>query len=177
MRFAYMMLTFVMLIFSIASGSANDLPQIRKDYYAAINNEKAAEKLYLNLKSRNSSEPIILAYLGSAQAIRARHAFNPYNKVTYLKIGLKTLETAVKSSTQNLEIRFLRFSLEHYIPSFLGFSKHLETDRAKIIELVKQKKFGAMDKPLLLNLLSFMKETKRCSKQEIATLDQAINNG
>jgi hypothetical protein len=118
-----------------------------------------------------------MAYLGSAQAIRARHSFNPYNKVTYLKSGLKTLETAVRSSPQDLEIRFLRFSLEHYIPSFLGYSKHLETDRAKIVELAKQRKFGAMDKALLINLLNFMKETKRCSKQEIATLDHAINNG
>jgi hypothetical protein len=177
MRFASMILIVGIFLLSMASGFANDLPDIRKDYYNAINNEKAAEKLYLNLKARNSSEPIILAYLGSAQAIRARHSFNPYNKVTYLKSGLKTLETAVKSSPQDLEIRFLRFSLEHYIPSFLGYSKHLETDRAKIIELAKQRKFGAMDKPLLVNLFNFMKETGRCSKQEIATLDHAINNG
>lgn len=156
---------------------ANDLPQIRKDFYSAVNNQKAAESLYKRLKAKNSSDPTVMAYLGSVQAVRARHAFNPYNKLAYLKSGTKILESAISKSPENLEIRFLRFSLEHYIPSFLGFSKHLEIDKRKIIELTKQKKFGAMDRPLLLNLLSFMKETKRCSPQEIATLEQAIANG
>ncbi len=156
---------------------ANDLPQIRKDFYLAVNNQKAAESLYERLKAKNSADPTVMAYLGSVQAVRARHAFNPYNKIAYLKSGTKILEAAISKSPETLEIRFLRFSLEHYIPSFLGFSKHLETDKRKIIVLAKQKQFGAMDRPLLLNLLSFMKETKRCSPQEIAILEQAIANG
>ncbi|MEJ6980628.1 hypothetical protein WG906_09225 [Pedobacter sp. P351] len=169
-------LLFIML-FASATLNASDLPQIRKDYYSAVNDEKAADRFYQSLKSQNSSEPIVMAYFGSAQAIRARHAFNPYNKISYLKSGLKTLEAAVSKSPDNLEIRFLRFSLEHYIPAFLGYSKHLEADKRKIIELAKQKKFGAMDKPLLLNLVGFMKETKRCSPLEIATLEQVIAHG
>ena len=156
---------------------ADDLPQIRKEYYAAVNNEKAAEKFYQSIKKADLSKPVILAYYGSAEAIRAKHAFNPYKKIVYLKSGLKTLQSAVGKSPDNLEIRFLRFSLEHYLPSFLGYSKHLETDRKKIVELCKQKKFGSMDKPLLKNLLAFMKESKRCSPAEIATLEQAISNG
>ena len=155
----------------------DELPEIRKDYILAVKNEKAADRLYQSLKDKDLSAPIILAYFGSAQAIRARHAFNPYNKIAFLKSGLTTLEKAVSKSPDNLEIRYLRFSLEHYIPAFLGFSKHLEEDKRMIINLTKQKKFGLMDKALLLNLRNFMKETKRCSKQEIATLDQAIENG
>jgi hypothetical protein len=157
--------------------SADDLPQIRKEYYAAVNDEKAADRFYQKLKKQNLSEPLLLAYFGSAQAIRARHAINPYNKVSFLRAGMKTLNSAVAKDSENLEIRYLRFSLEHYIPSFLGYSKHLESDRKKIVELSKQRKFGSMDKVLLVSLLNFMKETKRCSPQEIATLDQAINNG
>jgi hypothetical protein len=156
---------------------ANELPQIRKDFYLAIKNGTASEKFYNGLKAKKSSDPTIMAYFGTSQAIRAKHAFNPYNKITYLKSGIKTLEKAVGKSPENLEIRFLRFSLEHYIPSFLGFSKHLETDRKKIVELARQKKFGSMDMPLLLNLVNFMKETKRCSPAEIVILEQVVANG
>jgi hypothetical protein len=156
---------------------SGDLPDIRKEYYVAVNDEKAAEKFYAKLKNAKSADPVIMAYYGSAQAIRARHANNPYNKLAYLRSGMKTLNEAVAKSPENLEIRYLRFSLQHYVPSFLGYSKHLDADRKKIIELTKQRKFGSMDKPLLVGLLQFMKETKRCSPQEIATLDQAINNG
>lgn len=157
--------------------TANDLPQIRKEYYAAVNDGKAAEKFYNKLKKINSSEPLMMAYFGISQAVKARHAINPYNKLSYLRNGMKVLNSAVAKSQDDLEIRFLRFSIEHYIPSFLGYSQHLEADRKKIIELSKQRKFGAMDKALLVNLLKFMKETERCKPQEIAILDESINNG
>src|SRR5688500_18402559 len=93
---------------------ANELPQIRKDFYLAIKNGTASGKFYNRLKAKISSDPTIMAYFGTSQAIRAKHAFNPYNKITYLKSGIKTLEKAVGKSPENLEIRFLRFSLEHY---------------------------------------------------------------
>lgn len=156
---------------------ADELAELRKDYFASINNEKAAEKFYVNLKKKSPTDPLVMAYYGSAQALRAKHAFNPYNKISYLKSGLKTLEAAVNKSPDNLEIRFLRFSLEHYIPAFLGYSKHLETDKKKIIYLIQLKKFDPKDKELLNNLLKFMKETKRCSAEEIAILDNIIANG
>ena len=156
---------------------ANDLPQVRKEYYSAVNNEKSAEKFYESLKKRNPTDPVIMAYFGSAEAIMARHAINPYKKLSYLKSGTKRLNSAVSKAPDNLEIRFLRFSLEHYVPSFLGYSKHLQADKNKIVELVRQRKFGEMDGALLANLVNFMKETKRCSPQEMAILAQAINNG
>lgn len=156
---------------------ADELAELRKDYFASINNENAAEKFYNNLKKKSPTDPLVMAYYGSAQALRAKHAFNPYNKISYLKSGLKTLEAAVNKSPDNLEIRFLRFSLEHYIPAFLGYSKHLETDKKKIIYLIQLKKFDPKDKELLNNLLKFMKETKRCSAEEIAILDNIIANG
>ena len=167
----------VVLLFMPVLSSAADLPQIRKEYYAAVNDVKAAEKFYDKLRKNNSQEPILMAYLGIAQAVKARHAINPYTKLSFLKSGMKSLNAAVLKSPDDLEIRFLRFTLEHHVPSFLGYSEHLESDKKKILQLSTQKKFGAMDKALLLNLVSFMKETKRCSSQEIATLDQAINNG
>jgi hypothetical protein len=167
----------VIHIFMSLNVQAKDLPQIRKDYYASVNSAKVADKFYEELKNKNSKDPIILAYLGSTMAVRAKHAINPYKKLSYLKSGSKTLNSAVASSPNNLEIRFLRFTLEHYIPGFLGYNEHLAEDRKKIIELCRSQRFGEMDKPLLTNLLSFMKETKRCSPQEIATLEQAIKNG
>ena len=167
----------VLFLFFPGLLSANDLPQIREEYYAAVVDGKAAERFYNKLKKINSSDPILVAYFGVSQTIKARHAINPYHKLSYLKSGMKRLNSAVAKSPDNLEIRFLRFTLEHHIPSFLGYSQHLEADRKKIVELSRHKKFGAMDKPLLLNLLKFMKETERCKPQEIAILDESINNG
>lgn len=168
-------LNLILLVFTLSASPLNtDLPQIRKDYYAAVNSEKAADKFHQRLKNMGSDKPVIQAYYGSSQAIRARHAINPYNKMKFLSDGLKTLQLAVNNDPENLEIRFLRFSLQHYVPSFLGMSKELTMDKAKIVSLFKQKMFGTLDETMLKGIVSFMKESKRCSVSEIAVLDRSI---
>ena len=169
------MINFIFLFITMSVSSfSTDLPQIRKEYYAAVNSEKASDKFYQRLKQLNSDKPLLKAYLGSAQAIRARHAINPYNKIKYLNEGLKTLQIAVKNDPENLEIRFLRFSLQHYVPAFLGKSKELTMDKTKIVSLFSQRKFGSLDEPMLRSIVSFMKESKRCSVSDISVLDRSI---
>ena len=151
-----------------------DLNQVRQEYYSAVKDDKAADRFYKKLKSGDLSDPIILAYYGSAEALRAKHAINPYNKISFLKAGLKNLAKAVNARPESLEIRFLRFSLQHYLPSFLGMGKELDTDRKQIVKLVDRKQLGTVDTKLLKNIVSFMKESKRCNANEIAILDKAI---
>jgi len=156
---------------------AYDLKQMRLEFDQAVNDADAADAFYKKLKAEDKSDPIVLAYFGSAEAVRAKHAWSPYHKISYLKSGLKNLGNAIDKSPSNLEIRFLRFSLEHYIPSFLGYSKHLDIDRKRIIDLIQKKQTDSIDKPLLNNIIAFMKESNRCTAAEIAILDKAIKNG
>lgn len=151
-----------------------DLKQVREEYYKAVKDDKAADKFYKKLKLEDLNDPLILAYYGSAEAVRAKHAVNPYNKISFLKSGLKNLAKAVNARPESLEIRFLRFSLEHYLPSFLGMAKELTIDRQQIVRLIDRKQLGTVDGKLLSNIVSFMKESKRCNANEIAILDKAI---
>lgn len=150
----------------------NEIIQIRREFYAAVTSEQVADNLFEKLKDADLRDPLILAYYGSTDALRAKHAWNPYTKVAYLKSGLKNLNKAVSASQDNLEIRFLRFSLEHYVPAFLGFSKHLNEDRKKIVALVADKRLGKVDETLLANIVSFMKQSGRCTDAELAVLSQ-----
>jgi hypothetical protein len=161
------------LIFA-GSASAYDLQGIRLDFYKAVNDAGVANSLYKKLNAIEKKDALLLAYLGSTEAVKAKHAWNPYNKMSLLKAGSKKLEQAVSEVPNSLEIRFLRFSLEHYLPSFLGSSKHLAEDRKQIVKLVEAEKFGSVDKDLLKNIISFMKETKRCSSAELAILNKAL---
>ncbi len=156
---------------------ASDIKQVRKEFYAAVKDKEAAEEFYKKLKGQNLSDPILIAYYGSAQAIMAKHAWNPYRKISYLKSGLGDLKTAVARSPDCLEIRFLRFSVEHYLPSVLGFSVNLDEDRKKIIELIEKDNFGTADSTLIKNIITFLKKTNRFNDHEIAVLDEGLKNG
>ena len=75
----------------------------------------------------------MLAYKGAAEAIRARDA-SMFNKLTYVQQAARTFDQAVALDGKNPEIRFLRFSVESNLPAFLGLSKHVDEDRALLVE-------------------------------------------
>ena len=167
----------LILLLCISSLHAQSISTIRKEYYEAINSSKATNHLYDKLVKIENADPLIMAYVGSAQALKARFSWNPYNKLSYLSDGLKTLEEAINKSPQNLEIRFLRFSLVHYLPGFLGYKETLEADKDVIVDLIRNKKFGLIDRSLLKNIIGFMKETRHCTKEELDILSKAVSNG
>ncbi|WP_423148918.1 hypothetical protein [Rubrolithibacter danxiaensis] len=152
-----------------------NIDNIRREYYAALQDSKSADKLYTKLKSSKDLPPELLAYFGCAQALKARYSWNPYNKLLYLKDAKETLEDAVEKKPESLEIRFLRFSLEHYIPSFLGMSENLSADKKKIIQLIQSKQVGTVNEDLLKNLIAFMKSSKRCTSEELAILSKGTS--
>ncbi|HET8829231.1 MAG TPA: hypothetical protein VFM79_07800, partial [Pelobium sp.] len=74
------------------------------------------------------------------------------------------------------EVRFLRFSLQYYVPAFLGYSGNLTTDKNKIVALVKNTTAAdlKMDKEVFKNIVKFMIESKKCNAQEVAILKKAL---
>ncbi|MBD3750609.1 MAG: hypothetical protein IE931_14065 [Sphingobacteriales bacterium] len=149
-----------------------DIKKIREDYITAINSSDKTDELYSQLSAIKSPEPILLAYLGSVQALKAKHAWNPVSKLSYLKQGFKTINAAVAKAPNEIEVRFLRYSLEYYVPSFLGFSKNLHSDKVKIIELLQKQHPIKLDidKTILKNMIYFMVHSDECTPEELAIL-------
>ena len=99
----------------------------------------------------HQSESIYKAYLGAYETIWANHAWNPMSKLNTFNQGKSKIEKAVLSSPENIEIKFLRYSIQRNAPKFLNYSKDLETDKNFILKnqhLVKDESL----KNLLKNL-------------------------
>ncbi|TZF81884.1 hypothetical protein FW774_17730 [Pedobacter sp. BS3] len=166
-----MMRLLFVLVLCYHTAFTQDMKTLRNRYYEALQHATSADKLYDEMKGKTISDPLVMAYWGSVQALKARYSWNPYNKIKYLKQGLQTLQLAVNRDAGNLEIRFLRFTLEYYIPAFLGYSNELTTDRVKIVELLGKKRFGKLDKPLVMNIVQFMKDNGKCTPAELKVLN------
>nr|MBC7613025.1 hypothetical protein [Pseudopedobacter sp.] len=167
-----LLVTIILFTLQITNLKAYDIKQIRADYVIAINDSEKADQLCNHLENIKNPDPLILAYLGSAQAIKAKHAWNPVSKLSYIKKGFSTINEAVSKAPENLEVRFLRFSLSFYVPSFLGYSRNLTVDKNKIIDLLSRPSLIKLDvdKTILKNMVYFMIDSKLCSTQEIAVL-------
>ncbi len=149
-----------------------DIAEIRKQMLRAINSSKVTDSLYINLQNISKKPPLVVAYVGALEALKAKNSWNPYKKIKYLNLSGKTVQQAVNASPNDMEIRFVRFSIQSNLPHFLGLNKDIGADKTQIIQQLKQKHYGSADKVFVQNIIKFMVDSKQCSSQEIAVLHE-----
>ncbi|OOQ58114.1 hypothetical protein BC343_10710 [Mucilaginibacter pedocola] len=151
-----------------------DVHVIRKLLVTALESKKTTDSLYKSLTAIKNRSGLINAYIGTLEALKAKHAWNPYYKVKYLNDCEKTFKTAVAADPHNIEIRFMRFSIEHNVPKFLGYTKNLVDDREEIIKQLDAKNYTSADKTLQRTIIKFLLESKRCTAEEQHKLNQYL---
>ncbi len=150
----------------LANSSVNSIDDIRKKYQLAVYDSKVANALSDKLSKIDNPDALTLAYKGCTEALKAKHAWNPYNKLDYMNSFDKIITEAVLKSSDDIEIRFLRYSVQLNTPKYLGLSKNLAEDKSMIINLFLQKKFKNKDKVLVTEIYQFMLKSNVLSNNE-----------
>ncbi len=150
----------------LANSSVNSIDDIRKKYQLAVYDSKIANALSDKLSKIDNPDALTLAYKGCTEALKAKHAWNPYNKLDYMNSFDKIITEAVLKSSDDIEIRFLRYSVQLNTPKYLGLSKNLAEDKSMIINLFLQKKFKNKDKVLVTEIYQFMLKSNVLSNNE-----------
>lgn len=146
MNFATIWICFALFGFQ-SSTLETDLPQLRKNYTKVVSDKNLCDRMIQTLEKQNNSATQV-AYLGALQTIWAKHTPNPVSKLSTFRRGKNNLEKAVKTEPNNIEIRFLRHSVQKNIPKFLGYSEHIGEDR-----IFLQKNKHRVSDPDLKNLI------------------------
>jgi hypothetical protein len=159
----------------ISSVDSLSINHIRLLFYEAIEDEDKLNELESFIQkefSHNSKnyKPIILAYLGGIEALKGKHAFNPFSKLGHVVSSLDLLEKAVERDLHNLEIRFIRFSILHHLPAILGYGKEREDDIVEICNQLSRKDYVRYDSKLQKNVIDFMLESERLTDSQTLQL-------
>ena len=158
----------------MVSCKEQDITDVRHAMVRALNSRRAADAIYRELLAVKNKSPLIIAYTGYAEALKAKHAWNPYYKLKYVKDAERWFAEAVKLRPHQVEIRFLRFSVEYYVPGLLGYNKHLDEDRAEIIGLLHKRMCARADRETVLAIIRFMLQSKRCTTAENIFLNRQL---
>ena len=132
-----------------------DMSKIRLLYHGAPEVKQDAvllNKLMLQVDS-GTSTPALLCYKGANEMIQAKYALNPIAKLEKFNKGKKLIKRAFDRDTSNLEIRFIRFSIQKNLPAFLGYHDELETDKLFLLKNNKNNKDPQV-KEMIFNYLS-----------------------
>ena len=150
------------------------LAEVREDFYMATLDYKHAFPLIEKLEDVKDPTPLVTAYKAATLAILAKPGWNFFKKISYLKQSKHNFVDAIERNDTDVEIRFLRLSVEHHLPKYLGLSKNIETDKKMIMEKItsfSQKKLS----PEIANyIVTFAIESGIYSQDEIELVKKML---
>ncbi len=163
------------------SSDTSSINYLRNGFYSAVEDEGEVDQLEQYIISRYSEDytsysPLVLAYYGGLQTLKAKHAFNPVSKLSHLISGLNRLEEAVEKSPGNLEIRFMRFSILDHVPGFIGYSEERDADKDKICGLLLKKDYTSPGYEIQKGMAEYMLESGRLNNVQERLIRELISS-
>jgi hypothetical protein len=148
----------------IATSLNKEIPsisEIRGLYEKSLKSEDDCTKL-IKMLAPYKNDPLLLGYSGCATMMMAKHVFGPFSKLSYFKEGRGMLEDAIKADEKSFELRFLRFTAQTNMPSFLGYHDSIEKDKTFILNSFSQ----IQDENLEQYVLPTLKKSKDLTTTE-----------
>lgn len=142
----------IILLFSTFCMHSQSLSEVQKNYTYAVKNKQICKQMITYLEKENNSS-LTLGYLGAYQAVWANHAINPFQKLNTFSKGKKNIEEAIKKDFKNVELRYLRYSIQKNAPGFLNYKNNIEED----LKYLKENLSKIKDSLLILNLSELLK--------------------
>lgn len=129
--------TFLLIIFLLVGffGSSQDLSHLRSQYPLAQENGELTSQLNDKLAQISSgADPVMMAYKGAVKTLMADFAKKIRDKKDYFKEGVELIETALKTDPNNIEIRYLRLTVQEHAPKFLKYHDNISEDKEMILK-------------------------------------------
>ncbi|MCS6820251.1 MAG: hypothetical protein NZ551_00105 [Microscillaceae bacterium] len=148
-----------------------NLNPIRRLYAEAANSQSKADELAKLLAQADSKNPTIIAYKGIVEAYKAKYALNPLSKLSHIQEANKYFKQAVEAEPDNIEIRFLRFTIQLNTPAVLGLDKELNEDRKVILANIQ---YSGIENIMKKAIAEYLIKSGKCSETEKQFLQDLI---
>nr|WP_255709855.1 hypothetical protein [Pontibacter harenae] len=159
---------------AFADGAAYNLNKLRVQYLEASKDSEVGKKFNKLMHDYKGQDPVVMAYRAASDATMAKYVWNPYSKLKHLKTSAAGFKEAVAMSPNNAEIRFLRFTVEHYVPRYLDMSGHLDEDKKIIISSLRNHRKAGLDPDFARTMRDFLLTKDHLNEEEKVQLKQVV---
>lgn len=123
----------ILFIMHLLINPPTGLEELRKNYRQAMSDKMLCEQLFKRIQSEKwENNPVLLAYQGGIYMGMAKHSAVIAKKTEYIKAGKEKIEKAVRTEPKNVEIRFIRYTIQTHLPPAAGYNKNIAEDRSFI---------------------------------------------
>ncbi|MCB0263725.1 MAG: hypothetical protein KDE52_00265 [Calditrichaeota bacterium] len=140
-----------------------ELTESREMFYKALDDKSAIEPAIERFGNLAKQYPAIAGrmktYTGALVGLKAKYAFWPQDKLSYVNDGLKLLDEGLEKMPDDLETLFIHGTACHYLPSFIGRGAQAAADFEKIVHLLPSA-YQSHDPELIEDILKFFSKEK-----------------
>ncbi len=124
----------VLLLFYVVSFSQNiSLEKLRKEFHFLNTDSVQVALLEKEALLYKGNDNTILCYKGAISAAMAKHSSNNKEKMQKFKDGKNQIEQCIAKDSNNVELRFLRYTIQTNSPKVLGYNKQAPADKKYIL--------------------------------------------
>lgn len=127
------MKSLIVILYVFFGSFTVDLPTIRAYFVQAQESQAATEKLYKELAAYSQHDPVVLAYKGASQTLKARLLKDRSAKKVLVVQGIQLLERSVEAAPEEVEIRLVRLAIQEHAPKILKYKGHMAADKQMIL--------------------------------------------
>jgi len=152
-----------LLAFSQLFAQPINRQQLRDGFLQSMQSKSALDIFTGKLEKIATMSPAQECYYGICYGLKTQYTDGIWAKIKLVNKAKDLIDHAIERDPNDAELRFIRVTLEHYLPAFLGMSKDIPKDLAIIFA---QPVFVADSPPLKKKALEFLLATHRCSLQQ-----------
>ncbi len=111
-----------------------DINEVRQLYKQSDGSKENTFILFEKLENITKDDnTVLVAYKGAATAMKGKYEKGVKEKTAVFKAGVSLVEYAIEQEPDNIEIRFVRLSIQQNSPKFLKYKTHLEEDKEFVL--------------------------------------------
>lgn len=162
--------------FSLVASTPSKRNEIRESFFKASYDKFTFNGFQSLLKEEVfTNKNTYRGYLGAFSVLKAKYNGNIIQKLKLIGQGTQELDKAIKNDPDNLELRFLRFSVEFHVPGILLNKSHLTVDRNFIMNNAHKATALSLSDNFVSGLLSFLKYTEYFTTKELDYLSKKLS--
>ena len=167
---------FLFLGLTLGAGGTNEVyrvAELRPYYHKATKCADTGQSFHKFMAAYDGKDARVLAFKAASEAVMAKYTWSPYSKLQHLKTSAKLFDQAVKMDADDPEIRFLRYTVEYYVPRYLNMSANLEDDKKIVLNsMVKYPKSGLEEEPckIMRDFLLTKDHLNELEKQQVRAI-------
>jgi hypothetical protein len=120
--------TIIIVMLSVNISNGQNIEKIRRLYLQSSNNYSKLDSLNYSLSNYKKTNNLMSAYYGVNLILKSKYLKNPFKKIEYFEKGREILEDAIIKEPDNIELIFLRYTVQKKTPSILMYKKDIEED-------------------------------------------------